>query len=48
MIFHDKTLLEMAAVRPRSLLELSDISGVGERKLAKYGEIFLQVLEPLP
>ncbi|MCC6952657.1 MAG: HRDC domain-containing protein, partial [Deltaproteobacteria bacterium] len=44
IIFHDKTLLEMASVKPRSLDELSRISGVGEHKLARYGSAFLEIL----
>ncbi len=41
IIFHDKTLIEMAAVKPKNLEELSKISGVGEHKLNKYGKAFL-------
>lgn len=44
VIFHDKTLVEMAESRPQSLEELSRISGVGSSKLARYGELFLEVL----
>ncbi|MDQ7821265.1 MAG: DNA helicase RecQ [Candidatus Eremiobacteraeota bacterium] len=44
MIFSDKTLQEMAAMCPSTLSELRQVSGVGERKLAAYGEAFLQVL----
>lgn len=44
IIFHDKTLLEMAFKKPVSLEEMSEISGVGERKLEKYGEAFLKIL----
>ena len=44
VIFHDKTLMEMAARRPRSMAELAGISGVGEAKLARYGEAFLKVI----
>ncbi|MBX6766346.1 MAG: RecQ family ATP-dependent DNA helicase, partial [Actinomadura rubrobrunea] len=38
VIFHDATLREIATVRPTSLAELSRVNGVGESKLAKYGE----------
>ena len=38
VIFHDATLREMAAVRPATAEELLDVSGVGERKLEKYGD----------
>src|SRR6516165_3019621 len=44
VIFHDKTLAEMAARNPRSVAELADIPGVGEVKLARYGEAFLMVI----
>ncbi len=45
VIFHDSTLLEILHRRPASLAELGEISGVGQAKLARYGEAFLQVLE---
>ncbi|WP_131741423.1 DNA helicase RecQ [Actinomadura roseirufa] len=44
VIFHDATLREIATTRPGSLAELGTVTGVGENKLAKYGE---QVLEAL-
>jgi ATP-dependent DNA helicase RecQ len=44
VIFHDATLLEMIAVRPRTTAELIGISGVGNAKLDKYGEAFLRVI----
>jgi ATP-dependent DNA helicase RecQ len=44
VIFHDKTLAEMAARRPRSVAELAAIPGAGEVKLARYGEAFLMVI----
>ncbi|HNR90850.1 MAG TPA: DNA helicase RecQ [Dokdonella sp.] len=44
VIFHDATLLAMLRERPSSLDQLAAISGVGERKLARYGEAFLGVL----
>lgn len=44
VIFHDSTLKAMAEARPESLDEMSEISGVGEHKLEKYGAIFLEVL----
>jgi ATP-dependent DNA helicase RecQ len=43
-VFSDATLLEMATVRPQSEQELLRISGIGPRKLAEYGEVFLDVL----
>lgn len=44
VIFHDATLMEMVAVRPTSLNELSSISGVGERKLEAYGDEFVATI----
>ncbi len=45
VIFHDKTLAEMAARNPRSIAELAGIPGVGEVKLARYGQAFLEVIK---
>lgn len=44
VIFHDATLREIATARPSSLGELGTVNGVGENKLAKYGEQILAVL----
>ena len=44
VIFHDATLREIAMARPASLTELAEVSGVGETKLARYGEAILAVL----
>ena len=44
VVFHDATLAEMVALRPQSLSEFAHISGVGERKLAAYGEEFVEVI----
>jgi ATP-dependent DNA helicase RecQ len=44
VIFHDKTLADMAARRPRSVAELAATPGVGEAKLARYGQAFLEVI----
>ncbi|MEU5196321.1 DNA helicase RecQ [Streptomyces scabiei] len=44
VIFHDATLREIAATAPTSVAELGTISGIGEKKLATYGEGVLGVL----
>ncbi|MEH1099796.1 DNA helicase RecQ [Micromonospora sp. CPCC 205561] len=44
VIFHDATLRQIATDAPTSLAELSRVGGVGENKLAKYGEQILAVL----
>ena len=44
VIFHDATLREIATARPTTLQELSRVNGVGENKLAKYGDQVLELL----
>ena len=44
VIFHDATLREMAAIRPGDRGALSEITGVGARKLDAYGDAFLGVI----
>ncbi|MCM3760766.1 DNA helicase RecQ [Alkalihalobacillus oceani] len=46
MIFSDRTLKEMSGKVPLTKEELRSISGVGEQKLEKYGELFLAILTP--
>jgi ATP-dependent DNA helicase RecQ len=45
VIFHDSTLLEILNRKPASLTEMSQITGVGQAKLQRYGDAFLAVLE---
>ena len=47
IIFHDATLREIATARPTTVAELGAISGVGEKKLATYGEGVLEALAAL-
>lgn len=44
VIFHDRTLVEMAERQPRCLDEMAEVSGVGAKKLRRYGQIFLDRL----
>ena len=44
IIFHDKTLTEMVIKKPSTMEDMKDITGVGERKLQKYGEAFLKAI----
>ncbi|MDP9940047.1 DNA helicase RecQ [Ectopseudomonas alcaliphila] len=44
VIFPDATLLEMLRSQPGSLREMAEVSGVGARKLERYGQAFLEVL----
>jgi ATP-dependent DNA helicase RecQ len=45
VIFSDKTLVEMAAYYPQSVTDLLSISGVGQAKLRRYGEAFVEVIK---
>ncbi len=44
VIFHDRTLIELAAARPASRTEMANVPGVGEAKLDRYGPAFLAVI----
>lgn len=45
VIFHDSTLVEMCSMAPKTLDAFSKLSGVGERKLMKYGEAFIAAIK---
>ena len=45
VVFHDRSLLDMAAHRPKNLEQLSACHGVGALKLERYGERFLAALK---
>ncbi|MFF8591503.1 DNA helicase RecQ [Streptomyces sp. NPDC015220] len=47
VIFHDATLREIVTAWPTSVAQLGTVGGVGEKKLATYGEGVLGVLESL-
>ena len=44
VVFHDRTLVELAALRPGSLSELAGVSGIGNAKQERYGAALLEVL----
>ena len=44
-IFSKATLRAIAAKKPRTMAALAEIHGVGEEKLAKYGETVLEIVE---
>ena len=44
MVFADKTLAGMCVMRPATRDEMLEVSGVGEHKLEKYGDRFLEIL----
>ncbi len=45
VIFHDSTLIEIHHRQPKTLAEFATITGVGQRKLERYGESFMAVIE---
>jgi ATP-dependent DNA helicase RecQ len=47
VIFHDTTLLEIHNRKPQTLDDMGQISGIGQAKLQKYGDAFLQVFEAM-
>ncbi|MGR3362409.1 MAG: DNA helicase RecQ [Paracoccus sp. (in: a-proteobacteria)] len=44
VIFPDRTLIEMARLRPQDLDQMARVSGVGAKKLESYGTEFLSVI----
>ena len=44
VVFHDATLREMLSARPRNEEEMLAVSGIGDSKLARFGEPFLKLL----
>lgn len=47
IIFGDKSLLQMAAERPKTREQFANINGVGARKLQEFAEIFLSEIQKL-
>jgi ATP-dependent DNA helicase RecQ len=47
VIFHDSTLREIVQRKPQTLQEFASIRGVGEGKLARYGQQFIAALREL-
>ena len=46
-ILHDRTLLEIAQVMPKTSAELQDIHGLGPAKITKYGDDILQIVKQI-
>ncbi|HKL07023.1 MAG TPA: DNA helicase RecQ, partial [Roseovarius sp.] len=44
VVFNDRTLIEMAEKRPTCVDDMARISGVGAKKLERYGDAFLSVI----
>jgi ATP-dependent DNA helicase RecQ len=47
VVFHDRTLVAIAERRPTGLDELAGLTGIGNAKLASYGEAVLEVVRRL-
>jgi len=45
IVFNDATLSELARVQPSSVSQMLNISGIGEVKLARYGQAFLALIK---
>ena len=45
VIFHDRTLLEIAEAPPEKLQDLTSFYGVGEHKLSKFGQALFEVIK---
>ena len=45
VIFHDSTLQAMAELMPSTLQDFGKLPGVGNRKLNKYGQGFIDVIK---
>jgi ATP-dependent DNA helicase RecQ len=48
VVFHDGTLETIAALRPKTREALRGVSGVGEKKLERYGEALLEIVRSRP
>ena len=47
VIFHDRTLIEMAVRAPRTAAEFATVHGVGDAKVTSYADVFLDVIARL-
>ena len=45
MIFSDRSLHDMAKIKPRDQDEFLEVNGVGEAKMKKYGDVMLQAIQ---
>ncbi len=44
-VFHDATLIQMATIQPTTLVEMGSIHGIGEKKLKRYGQLFIDAIQ---
>ena len=45
IVFNDATLSELARVKPKTSNAMLNISGIGDTKLARYGDEFLNLIK---
>jgi ATP-dependent DNA helicase RecQ len=45
IIFGDASLHDMSYNKPQTMTEFENITGVGEKKLKEYGEIFMKAIK---
>ncbi len=45
VIFHDKTLVELATKKPRVLADLTGITGIGDKKVQLYGRDIIEMID---
>jgi ATP-dependent DNA helicase RecQ len=45
IIFNDASLRDMAQRQPTTLEDFSTIHGVGQAKLARYGKLFVELIQ---
>ena len=45
VVFSDATLKDMCAVKPKTREDMLLVKGVGEHKLKKYGQAFLECIQ---
>ena len=46
VILHDSTLAEIVNKKPKTLIELNEISGIGQNILEQYGKQLLEIIGP--
>jgi ATP-dependent DNA helicase RecQ len=44
VILHDSTLLELALKRPADLMQMNGISGIGAKRVERYGAALLRLV----
>ncbi|WP_155286596.1 DNA helicase RecQ [Lacticaseibacillus zhaodongensis] len=48
VIFSDQTLRDLCRVMPQTKVEMLSVKGIGQNKLDKYGDLFLEALQDAP